>query len=98
MRSQLRVVVVGLAMLAALPAAAADRMPPKTQWVDAGGARLYVQTYGDGPPIVFLHGGLHFFDNTFAKQRDESVPPPARIDATQAPGPTHPRERATLCR
>src|SRR5450631_4775125 len=34
------------------------------------GAKLYVQTYGSGPPIVFLHGGVVFFDNSFAKQRD----------------------------
>jgi pimeloyl-ACP methyl ester carboxylesterase len=34
------------------------------------GARLYTQTLGQGPPILFLHGGLLFFDNNFAKQRD----------------------------
>jgi len=34
------------------------------------GARLYAQIYGRGAPIVFLHGGLHHFDNTFAQQRD----------------------------
>jgi pimeloyl-ACP methyl ester carboxylesterase len=31
---------------------------------------LYVQIYGHGAPIVFLHGGMAFFDNSFAKQRD----------------------------
>jgi alpha-beta hydrolase superfamily lysophospholipase len=34
------------------------------------GAKLYTQTYGHGAPIVFLHGGTVFFDNSFAKQRD----------------------------
>lgn len=34
------------------------------------GARLYVQESGTGAPIVFLHGGLHHFDNTFARQRE----------------------------
>jgi pimeloyl-ACP methyl ester carboxylesterase len=34
------------------------------------GARLYTQTFGRGAPILFLHGGLYHFDNTFARQRD----------------------------
>jgi pimeloyl-ACP methyl ester carboxylesterase len=34
------------------------------------GARLYVQTFGDGAPILFLHGGLSSFDGSFAQQRD----------------------------
>jgi pimeloyl-ACP methyl ester carboxylesterase len=34
------------------------------------GARLYVQTFGSGTPIVFLHGGLHHFDDTFGSQRE----------------------------
>lgn len=34
------------------------------------GARLYTQTFGSGAPVVFLHGGAHHFDNTFAHQRD----------------------------
>ncbi len=34
------------------------------------GAQMYVQRVGTGPPILFLHGGLVFFDNNFAKQRD----------------------------
>jgi pimeloyl-ACP methyl ester carboxylesterase len=34
------------------------------------GARLYTQSFGSGTPVVFLHGGMHHFDNTFAQQRD----------------------------
>jgi pimeloyl-ACP methyl ester carboxylesterase len=34
------------------------------------GALLYVQSSGDGRPILFLHGGMQFFDTAFAKQRD----------------------------
>ena len=34
------------------------------------GVKLYVETYGSGAPLVFLHGGLHFFGNSFEKQRD----------------------------
>jgi pimeloyl-ACP methyl ester carboxylesterase len=38
--------------------------------VDVRAAKLYVETLGHGTPIVFLHGGMLFFDNNFAKQRD----------------------------
>jgi pimeloyl-ACP methyl ester carboxylesterase len=34
------------------------------------GARLYVETSGHGPPVLFLHGGMMFFDSGFARQRD----------------------------
>ncbi len=34
------------------------------------GASLYTETYGHGPAILFLHGGLMFFDNAFAAQRE----------------------------
>ena len=40
------------------------------QYFEVRGAKLYTQIYGHGPPIVFLHGGMVFFDNSFAKQRD----------------------------
>lgn len=40
------------------------------RYVEVRGAKLYVQTFGHGPPIVFLHGGMMFFDNSYAKQRD----------------------------
>jgi pimeloyl-ACP methyl ester carboxylesterase len=38
--------------------------------VEVGDAKLYVQTFGHGAPLLFLHGGMVFFDNSFAKQRD----------------------------
>jgi len=38
--------------------------------LDVHGARLYTQTFGGGAPIVFLHGGAHHFDTSFAQQRD----------------------------
>jgi pimeloyl-ACP methyl ester carboxylesterase len=34
------------------------------------GAKLYVETLGHGPPVLFLHGGMNFFALNFAKQRD----------------------------
>ena len=40
------------------------------RFYEVRGAKVYVQTYGSGTPIVFLHGGIVFFDNNFSKQRD----------------------------
>lgn len=37
---------------------------------DIRNSKIYVETIGTGPPILFLHGGLLYFDNSFAKQRD----------------------------
>jgi pimeloyl-ACP methyl ester carboxylesterase len=34
------------------------------------GAKLYTESLGQGTPVLFLHGGLMFFDNAYAKQRD----------------------------
>ncbi len=33
------------------------------------GAKLHVETLGHGPPLLFLHGGMNFFDINFAMQR-----------------------------
>lgn len=61
-----------LAAVAALaPAASNADSPNGTQrYYEVRGAKLYTQVYGHGPPIVFLHGGMVFFDNNFARQRD----------------------------
>ena len=48
----------------------ADHPTVSQRFYDVRGAKLYTQTYGHGATIVFLHGGLTFFDNSFAKQRD----------------------------
>jgi pimeloyl-ACP methyl ester carboxylesterase len=40
------------------------------RFYEVRGARLYTQIYGHGAPIVFLHGGMVFFDNSFDQQRD----------------------------
>jgi pimeloyl-ACP methyl ester carboxylesterase len=31
--------------------------------------RLYTEIGGNGPPVLFLHGGLRYFDSTFALQK-----------------------------
>lgn len=51
-----------------------DSRPAKQQYYEVRGAKLYTQTYGTGAPILFLHGGMAFFDNSFAKQRDYFAP------------------------
>ena len=58
--------VVALAPLAAI----ADSSNGTQRYYEVRGAKLYTQIYGHGPPLVFLHGGMVFFDNSFAKQRD----------------------------
>jgi pimeloyl-ACP methyl ester carboxylesterase len=57
---------------AALAAATATADAPggTQRYIEVRGARLYTQIYGHGPPVLFLHGGMVFFDNSFAKQRD----------------------------
>ena len=40
------------------------------QFYKVNGAKLYTETLGRGTPIVFLHGGLLYFDNNFTNQKD----------------------------
>src|SRR5277367_3995836 len=37
--------------------------------VEVRGVTLYTEISGNGPPIVFLHGGLSYFDRSFPKQK-----------------------------
>ena len=63
--------VILATVVALAPAAAyAEDLKASQRYVEVRGAKLYTQIYGRGPPIVFLHGGMAFFDNSFAKQRD----------------------------
>jgi pimeloyl-ACP methyl ester carboxylesterase len=34
------------------------------------GAKIYTESIGRGSPVLFLHGGLMFFDNAYVQQRD----------------------------
>ena len=70
-RSRCLVARIALTLLAfgitvSLPAWAADA----GRLYEVHGTKLYVEISGNGPPIVFLHGGLSFFDRSFAHQRD----------------------------
>jgi pimeloyl-ACP methyl ester carboxylesterase len=48
----------------------ADNPAASQRFYEVPGAKLYTETLGHGPPLLFLHGGMLFFDNNFAKQRD----------------------------
>jgi pimeloyl-ACP methyl ester carboxylesterase len=59
-----------LLMFAETVASAAGSAQPEGngRLVDANGVRLFVEISGTGAPILFLHGGLSYFDAAFPKQ------------------------------
>ena len=70
----------GLALGAALVGAATsvlseDGTSGVRGYTEVRGSKIYIETFGSGAPLVFLHGGLLYFDNSFAKQRDYFQPP-----------------------
>jgi pimeloyl-ACP methyl ester carboxylesterase len=60
--------VLALGALFTLPAVA-DNLVMRERFYVVPGARLYTESFGHGPPVVFLHGGMRFFDANFSKQR-----------------------------
>src|ERR1700733_8291738 len=60
-------VVVMFAVLHGLSAYAADERLTHGYYA-INGAKLYVESVGQGTPVLFLHGGLMFFDNAYSKQ------------------------------
>jgi pimeloyl-ACP methyl ester carboxylesterase len=62
--------LLAAALAIASPSAHADSPNTTHRFVEVRGAKLYTESVGQGPPILFLHGGALFFDNNFAKQRD----------------------------
>lgn len=70
MRRFFLVFVAAASAIAAAPAFPAEAAPAARRLVEVRGAKFYVETFGSGAPIVFLHGGAHFFDNSFQLQRD----------------------------
>jgi pimeloyl-ACP methyl ester carboxylesterase len=69
-RSRLRWLFAIAVVTTITVATAADPAGESGRLLKVRGAQLYVQTYGSGAPIVFLHGGIIFFDNNFSKQKD----------------------------
>lgn len=64
------IILAAVLAVLATRAHAADPAPATQRYYEVHGAKLYVETFGAGRPIVFLHGGLNFFDLNFASQRD----------------------------
>jgi len=62
--------ILGVAPVLAPMTTSADSSSSTHRYYEVRGAKLYTQIYGHGRPIVFLHGGMAFFDNSFPKQRD----------------------------
>jgi pimeloyl-ACP methyl ester carboxylesterase len=50
-------------------AAAAEKQDGTHKYYEVNGARLYTESFGHGTPVLFLHGGLMFFDNAYVRQR-----------------------------
>jgi pimeloyl-ACP methyl ester carboxylesterase len=63
------IVVLAFGTFLTVPATAVDD-GGSHKFYSVNGARLYVESFGQGRPILFLHGGLMFFDSAYAKQRD----------------------------
>jgi pimeloyl-ACP methyl ester carboxylesterase len=57
------------ASAASASAGAAPSSGDSGRLYEVNGAKLFVEISGAGPPILFLHGGLNFFDNAFARQK-----------------------------
>ena len=61
--------IVGLGALACFAAAAGSEDVTR-EYYEVNGAKLYIESLGHGTPVLFLHGGLMFFDNAYVRQRD----------------------------
>jgi pimeloyl-ACP methyl ester carboxylesterase len=70
MRLSVALMLAGACATATMPAHADGNEAGAHRYYDVHGSKVYVETFGHGAPIVFLHGGLGFFDTNFARQRD----------------------------
>jgi pimeloyl-ACP methyl ester carboxylesterase len=68
--NRLKRVLLGVTSAVACAAVLAADGSGTQRFYEVRGTRLWVETFGHGPPVVFLHGGMVFFDNSFANQRD----------------------------
>ena len=69
-RKFIAITVAAACATAAMPAHPGGSGTATHRYHEVHGSKLYVETFGTGAPIVFLHGGLRFFDTNFARQRD----------------------------
>jgi pimeloyl-ACP methyl ester carboxylesterase len=64
-------VALGIASaVVAMPSYAQETEAARGRLHEVRRARLYVESQGSGAPIVFLHGGVVYFESTFAMQRN----------------------------
>lgn len=70
MRNLVAVILTAACGATVMPAHADGNANETHRFYEVRGVKLYTQIYGSGAPIVFLHGGLQFFDNSFEQQRD----------------------------
>ncbi len=65
------IAAVLLAVSALTPFSAdAENKGGTQKYIVVNGAKLYTESFGQGTPLLFLHGGLMSFDSAYAKQRD----------------------------
>jgi pimeloyl-ACP methyl ester carboxylesterase len=69
MRGRLIAAIAAMILMTAAPACADQAASATARFVSVHGQKIHVEIEGSGPPLVFLHGGLLFFDNSFAAQR-----------------------------
>lgn len=69
MSGAIAALLIAFGALTSFPADA-DNSGGTHEYYFVNGAKLYTESFGQGPPVLFLHGGMMFFDNAFAKQRD----------------------------
>src|SRR5271165_2872766 len=69
MKPAIRALLMALGALTCC-AAAAGSDDGSHEYFEVNGAKLYTESWGHGTPLLFLHGGLMFFDNAYSRQRD----------------------------
>jgi pimeloyl-ACP methyl ester carboxylesterase len=62
-------VLIAFSILTCFPADAESNCSAQ-EYYFVDGAKLYIECFGQGTPVLFLHGGFMFFDNAYMKQRD----------------------------
>jgi len=66
-----RTVLAWLGVLAGILAPSAGAAPHESvRLYPVANVQLFARIAGSGPPVLFLHGGLSFFDEAFAGQKD----------------------------
>ena len=61
--------ILAVALFAVVAAFAGEARSDEGRLYDIDGSKLWVQSEGSGPPVVFLHGGLQSFASSFDGQR-----------------------------